>query len=266
MTPATQAYVKRHGLDTLLGEVTVVDESSPTHAVDPSVTVPYAPQWDDLVRLHRTILDRKVTTVLEFGCGYSTLIMAHALKVNRDRHASYVAANLRRSNAFELHAVDDDDRYIGATRERLVDAGLARAGSVPGASVRWARVRMVMFGGRVATEYDPLPNVCPDFIYLDGPSQHSPHNDIAGITTAHPDRLPMACDILRIEHFLLPGTLVIVDGRTANARFLRANLQREWSYTHDPVADVHTFEQIEAPLGKWNARQIEFSRSGPVEP
>ena len=29
----------------------------------------------------------------------------------------------------------------------------------------------------------------------------------------------MAADILSIEHFLHPGTLIVIDGRTANARF-----------------------------------------------
>ena len=33
----------------------------------------------------------------------------------------------------------------------------------------------------------------------------------------------MAADILAIEHFLVSGTLIVVDGRTANARFLKAN-------------------------------------------
>lgn len=81
----------------------------------------------------------------------------------------------------------------------------------------------------------------------------------------------MSCDILKIEHFLLPGTLIVVDGRTANARFLKANLQREWRHEHDEEGDVHYFEMIEEPLGKWNRRQIEFClgadwRSRPLRP
>jgi hypothetical protein len=81
----------------------------------------------------------------------------------------------------------------------------------------------------------------------------------------------MACDILKLEHFLLPGTLVLTDGRTANARFLKANLQREWRHEHDEEGDVHYFEMIEEPLGKWNRRQIEFClgadwRAKPLRP
>ena len=68
----------------------------------------------------------------------------------------------------------------------------------------------------------------------------------------------MSADILAIEHFLLPGTLIIADGRTANARFLRANLQRDWLYYHDSQADQNYFELSEKPLGVYNERQINF--------
>ena len=79
-----------------------------------------------------------------------------------------------------------------------------------------------------------------------------------GINTNHPDRLPMSADILPIEHFLLRGTLIVVDGRTANARFLKTNLQRNWSYYHEEVFDQHYFELVETPLGIYNKRQIDF--------
>ena len=104
-----------------------------------------------------------------------------------------------------------------------------------------------------------LPNVCPDLIYLDGPSQHSVLGDVSGISTATPDRLPMSADLLRIEHFLLPGTLIVVDGRTANARFLAANFQRNWTYTEDLTCDVRYLELTEPPLGPYNRRHIEFA-------
>ena len=35
----------------------------------------------------------------------------------------------------------------------------------------------------------------------------------------------MSADILVFEHFLQPGTLIVVDGRAANARFLKTNLE-----------------------------------------
>ena len=122
----------------------------------------------------------------------------------------------------------------------------------------YSRCTVSTFNGRICTLYDDLPNICPDLIYLDGPDQFSPTGDVRGVATRHSDRLPMSADILTIEHFLLPGTMIIIDGRTANARFLKTNLQRNWSYFHSQEYDQHFFELKEIPLGIYNKRQIDF--------
>jgi hypothetical protein len=245
-------YVVANGIDRLFDALPRTGEVGANYAVDPTVTEPKAPEYPDLVRLHRAIRERKVTTILEFGCGFSTLVMSHALALNQQEHETYVTGQLRRNNPYELHSVDDMHVWVEHTRARLGDA---QASNV---ILHVSSVAMTTFNDRIATAYDELPNICPDFIYLDGPSQHSVHGSVNGITTAHPDRLPMACDLLRIEHFLLPGTLILVDGRTANARFLKANFQRNWVYEHDHDADIHRFELVEAPLGPFNRRQLEF--------
>jgi len=226
---------------------------------------PYPVEWDDLLRLYALLRLRRITTVLEFGCGYSTALMAYALGENDRDLGSMVRRELRRSNAFQVHVVDDVPKFMDITRSRLPAESLKRV------NFTHAPVRMSTFSGRICTEYETLPNVCPDFIYLDGPDQHQVEGAVNGISTRHFDRWPMACDILKIEHFLLPGTLILVDGRTANARFLKANLQREWRYEHDADGDVHYFEMIEEPLGKWNRRQIELClgadwRARPLRP
>ena len=68
----------------------------------------------------------------------------------------------------------------------------------------------------------------------------------------------MAADILSIEHFLCPGTLIVVDGRTANARFLECNFQRNWKHLYSVDYDQHFFELLEKPLGVYNKRQIDY--------
>ena len=50
----------------------------------------------------------------------------------------------------------------------------------------------------------------------------------------------------------------MVDGRTANARFLKSNLQRYWSYYYSEKFDQHFFELTEKPLGIYNKKQIDF--------
>ena len=41
--------------------------------------IPYPIDVGDLINLHKTILKRKIFTIMEFGLGYSTIIMADAL-------------------------------------------------------------------------------------------------------------------------------------------------------------------------------------------
>jgi hypothetical protein len=226
---------------------------------------PYPIEWSDLVRLYALIRLRRATKVMEFGCGYSTAVLAHGLAKNEESYGQQVLRELRRTEPFRVNSVDAMPQYIQIARDRL------RPDLTHRVEFHHSKVCMTEFAGRICTEYDSLPNVCPDFIYLDGPDQHEVEGNINGISTRHFDRWPLACDILKIEHFLLPGTLILVDGRTANARFLKTNLQREWRYEHDVDGDVHYFEMIEEPLGKWNRRQIEFClgpdwRAKPLKP
>ena len=252
LTPGVIDYIKDHKLDLLLNSDVMPVKKSIYESVDPKVVAPKSPEWDDLVRLHKLVRSRKVTTVLEFGCGYSTVIFADAIEKNKQEFGDFVTSNLRRSNPFEVHSVDDMAKYIKIAKSRL-PKNLKSC-------VKFTRseVMMTTFAGRICTEYSSLPNICPDFIYLDAPSQVSSKGEISGISTRHPDRLPMSCDLLKIEHFLLPGTIVLVDGRTANARFLRTNFQRNWLYQHDVLNDAHVFELVESPLGRYNKAQIEF--------
>lgn len=248
---AEDYLAKNPGLSAILGERASVD-SKPFAAVEPSATAIPA-QWRDLLRLHYFIRTRRVTTVLEFGVGFSTAVMAHAVHLNSRDHSETVRRDLRRANAFEVHSVDESGKWFAVAASR------ADADTRQHIAFLQSEVLMTTFAGRICTEYERLPNICPDFIYMDAPAQTPVRGHQSGITTDHPDRLPMSCDLLKIEHFLLPGTLVVVDGRSANARFLKCNFQREWAYLHDPVEDFHLFELLEMPLGRWNERQINFS-------
>ena len=74
----------------------------------------------------------------------------------------------------------------------------------------------------IYTYYDNIPKYVPILKYLDGPDQFSPIGQIIAVNTLN-------ADILAVEHFLLPGTLIVVDGGTENSRFLITNLQKNWS-------------------------------------
>ena len=68
----------------------------------------------------------------------------------------------------------------------------------------------------------------------------------------------MMGDLLLMEPTMLPGTLILFDGRTNNARFSKNNFQRQYNYKYDKRADITTFELIEEPIGEYNENQIIF--------
>lgn len=220
-----------------------------SYGVNPELQEPFSAELDDLAKLHWLVKNRHVTTVLEFGLGKSTIIFNNALIHNKLKDEDFVCSNLRRNNPYECHSVDNYQKWIEEIKNK---------NNLERVFYHKSNLLMSCFNGRACTYYDPIPNVCPDLIYLDGPDQFSPNGDIRGITTNHKDRMPMSADILVFEHFLTPGTLIVIDGRTSNARFLKSNLQRNWCYCHDPVGDQHYFELLEEPLGIFNLRQINF--------
>jgi hypothetical protein len=50
----------------------------------------------------------------------------------------------------------------------------------------------------------------------------------------------------------LPGTFILVDGRTNNVRFLKNNFQRNYEFYWDKEFDRSTFELKEEKLGPYN--------------
>ena len=67
----------------------------------------------------------------------------------------------------------------------------------------------------------------------------------------------MLSDVLKFEHFLTPGTIIITDGRTANARFKNRTF-KEAGNIFILKTDQHYFYLNEKPLGKWNIEQLKF--------
>jgi len=255
----SQKYILENPFNRHLGDEVVSNTTQkiiydPFFSVDSENKNPFDAEYDDLIRLHFITRNRKVTTVLEFGVGKSTIVFADALYKNKYQYEMNVKNKLRRSNLFQCHSIDNYSSWINECKKiipkKFFDDGIT--------TLHHTSLRMGTFSDRICTYYDPLPLISPDLIYLDGPDQFSPDGDIRGMSTKYQDGMPMAADILSIEHFLTPGTLIIVDGRTANARFLKSNLQRNWDYLHSKDMDQHFFELLEEPLGIYNKRQIDF--------
>ncbi len=225
-------------------------------AVIPEADKPCEPVYADLCRLHWLALKRRALNVLEFGSGFSTAVLADAMRRLHGAFAGWAGANLRVDEPFHVYSIEEEQRFLDITKARLGET------LAPFADVSRSSVTLGLHDNRICTFYDRLPNISPDFIYLDGPSQYASMAELNGFSIASRARMPMAADLLRFEFFLEPGTLIVVDGRTANARFLQAYFKRDWAHRHDPEADVHYFELQETPLGPYNARKLAFSLEG----
>ncbi len=68
----------------------------------------------------------------------------------------------------------------------------------------------------------------------------------------------MVHDIISYEYFLLPGTIILVDGRTNNVNFLKLNFKRNWKLIKLLWVDMSIFYLDEKPLGPLNKEQLKF--------
>ena len=219
---------------------------------------PAMPELDDLYNLYQYILINKRTTILEFGSGWSTLIFSLVLRELRNKFFNEVKL-LRRNNPFELFVIENEKKYLNISKNRIIKfTKILKLKQTPKTHYCFSDVEMTLFNNKIATQYKKLPLCNPDFIYLDGPSQFNVKKDINGINTRHKDMMPMVCDILKFEHFYTPGTIIVCDGRAANAKFLKDHFKRNWKYIYDKENDQHIFFLNDPILGKYNKLQIEF--------
>ena len=222
-------------------------------AVSGKLNIPFPPVIEDLARLHRLIRKRKAFTVLEFGSGLSTIVMADALSKNKaDFLGLQEKPELRNRFMFQIFSVESDKKWIEYSQSNFPNHLLEHV------NFHYSEIKIDTFNGRICHFYDNLPDIVPDFIYLDGPNPKDVKGSVNGLTFQCDERTVMAADILLMESILLPGTFILVDGRTNNARFLNNNLQRNFEMSWDKDGDVTSFELKEERLGKYNILGSDF--------
>ncbi|MEM7586288.1 MAG: hypothetical protein AAF560_23045 [Acidobacteriota bacterium] len=247
-------YLRDNGLDELIDFQVHLDyQEGAFDNVSGRLDIPFPPEADDLVRLHRLVRQRKPFTILEFGLGYSTLVMADALAKNqREWEALPERPEIRNRFMFQLFSLDASSEWIAHTRERFPEPLRDRV------HFRQSDVEIGRFQGQLCHYYTRLPDVVPDFIYLDGPSAKDVQGDINGLSFQCDERTVMSGDLLLMEPTFLPGTFILVDGRTNNARFLERNFSRDYEVEWHPEQDTTTFELMEERLGKYNLLGSDF--------
>ena len=212
----------------------------------------YPPNYPDLFSLYSKIIQARSLAVLEFGSGWSTLVVALALKENRTNDLNKVGS-IRHPNLYQMMTVDCESHFMTLAVSRI-PGDLA----VPVCQVE-SKSQMSVVNGQICSLYKYLPAFTADFIYLDGPDCGPDQilGDIDGFSLSYGDEskaygLPMSADLIRLEPHLWPGTTILVDGRGANAKFLKHNFRRNWQYSYDDHLDQHLFYLDEPAWGKYS--------------
>lgn len=245
---AHKSYIQSNELDKVIDFQENIDyESRVFDAVSGKLKIPFPPKADDLVRLHKLIRYRRPFTIIEFGIGYSTVVMADALEKNqKEWEALHEKPEIRNRFMFQLFVVDASNEWIQNVKNRFPPHLLSRV------HFQHSHVEIGTFNGQLCHYYKNLPDVVAEFIYLDGPSPKDVQGSINGLSFSCDERTVMSGDLLLMESTFLPGTFILVDGRVNNARFLQRNFSRSYDVQYDKEGDVTTFELLEERLGKHN--------------
>ncbi len=222
------------------------------YTVENQHTTPYFIDLCDLARLHFVCLKNRVTSVLELGSGHSTFFLAHAMYTMKLVFGSRVSHFNRISPVFSVHSVDESKDFLEITSARIPDTLSAIV------HFYHSSVEVREHDGRICTVYDSLPDVGFDLLYLDGPSQYASPKSVGGISFNKPFRFPLSFDPLRLEFFMEPGSIVLVDGRTTNVSFLKAYFKRSWRIHQNIKQDFSIFTLIDSPLGEINLNKLAF--------
>ena len=241
-------YIHKEKLDLLINFDKNKDfQEGVWDAVSGQLSIPLPPVKQDLVQLHKLIRERHFFTVLEFGVGYSTIIIADALRKNQlDFEKLPVEPILRNRYKFQVFSVDSSKKWISHVKKRFPNQLKNRV------HISYSRVKIGTYQGQLCSFYEVLPDIVPDFIYLDGPDPQTVEGKINGLSFKCLERTVMAGDLLLMESTFLPGTCILVDGRTNNARFLKRNFKRNFIHVWNKTLDTTWFELDEERLGKYN--------------
>jgi hypothetical protein len=222
-------------------------------SISDNVASAFGPEIRDLASLWVLTQTVKPIVTLELGSGYSTKILARSAARIRELNAG-ITFNLDRSGdqPFHVWSVDESWKWSRVAKDRL--SGQERAD----ATFSRSAVKVCEVGPALSTQYVRLPNVKPDFIYIDGPSQYATARKISGLSLNKSWRMPLSSDLLRLEWLLEPGAVVCVDGRVQNVQFLRQNLQREWAVTPIPGLDQTVMTLVSPILGEQNRRKLQW--------
>jgi hypothetical protein len=172
---------------------------APLLARRPANAYPYSGL--EMWRLYYDMRRRQPETVMEFGVGCSTIV---------------IAAALHRNNKGRLFTVDASEEWLSVCRDALPEHLRRR--------VEFVYSPVEVIPGEQAHRYSRLPDVSLDYLFIDGPSvQHVPSWEGP----------PVAADPVLSDMKFNEGARIMVEGRPRNVQFLRERLGSNWRMEKD---------------------------------
>jgi hypothetical protein len=184
----------------------------------------FNPDFADLQFLYKLIIKKKISTILEFGAGYSTIVMAAALKLN---------SNYKKTN--KIFTIETEKKWIDILKKKLR--------KYKNSKIIHSKCQTQLVGMSLCHIYKDLPNITPDLIYLDGPDPDTVKSKIFNLNYQKTNT-PISADILLYEYRLKPGAIIIVDGRPNNVIFLKNNLKRTYKFQFQKLYNRSIFELL----------------------
>mgnify|MGYP001479550038 CR=1 FL=1 len=173
------------------------------------------PDWADLWNMYTLVKNRNPKIVLEFGSGCSTLVMAQAL---HDVHKEVGGEK------GTLYSIDESEYWSGQVKKNLPS-------NLKNYCEMMQRESDVVEIDGVKTKYHKnVPNLAPNFVYIDGPLVSEQVN-VVGAAVLLEEKAPS-------DYF------VLIDGLHRTYNFTKSHLKRRYKATRNTVYYYSTFEPI----------------------
>ena len=169
----------------------------------------HPPDFNKLKLLYDAIRLDKSNVVLEFGSGFSTIVMAAALEKNASEGAYQYEVYPK------LYSVEGNEKWMENT-VRKIPEHLKKY-----CVFSFSPPRATTVNGELCCRHDRLPSIMPSLIYLDGPSPYDVKGDVNGLNFrdgivegAGYNRTIIAADLLLYEGSLSGNARIIVDSES----------------------------------------------------
>ncbi|MBX7146176.1 MAG: class I SAM-dependent methyltransferase [Alphaproteobacteria bacterium] len=194
-----------------------------------------------LALLHRLIRKRRPRRIIEFGVGFSTLVIAHALYQNL-QDENWGAEGVDPAFYGKLWSVETNPFWIENLEQKIPEYLSYFI------DIRQTTTEAEIIEGELCHLSRDLPNITPDFVYIDGPHVHDVSSMINGLGFIQEDgrlRSQITADILLYESTLKEGFYMLLAGQTNNMHFLCRHLKRKYRVIWNKSKNYSTFELLE---------------------